>query len=125
MRLPSSPGAPPATTAYLDTLGAAAELQVGDSAARYSNFDWAREQYTEPACHAAMHYIVLGRSPSLPADVLSCFPSHQHLSFTEIEEFAGKGRLHTTDDGIVLLVRQPTPQPPPDSQRSVDARLVC
>ena len=57
-------------------------------------------------------------------DFLSCFPSHQRTSFSEIQELAGKGRLHTTDDGTVLLVRKPTPQPPPDSQRPV-GRAAC
>ena len=63
-----------------------------------------------------MRYIVLGRPPSLPADFLSCFPSHQRPSFSEIQELTGRSRLHINDDGIVVLVRQPTPQPP-DSQR--------
>ena len=71
-----------------------------------------------------MRYIALGRPPALPDDFLSCFPSHQRPSFSEIQELAGKGRLHTTDDGTVLLVRQPTPQPPPDSQRPV-GRAAC
>ena len=93
-----------------------AELQLGNSAVRYMHADWAREQQAEPACHAAMRYIVHARPPSLPADFFSCFPSHQRPSFWETQELAGEGRLHTTDDGIVLLVRQPTPQPPPDSQ---------
>ena len=45
-----------------------------------------------------------------------CPPKSQrvfpHLSpppFSEIQEFAGKGRLHTTDEDIALLVRNPTP----------------
>ena len=66
-----------------------------------------------------MRYIALGRPSTLPDDVLSCFPSHQRPSFSEISELAGKGRLHTTDDGTGLLVCQPTPQPPSDSQRPV------
>ena len=57
-----------------------------------------------------MRYIALGLPPALPDDVLSCFPSHQ--------------RLYTTDDGTVLLVRQPTPQPAPNSQRPV-GRAAC
>ena len=66
-----------------------------------------------------MRYIVFSRPPSLPADVFSFFHSHQRPSFSEIRELADDGRLHTTDNGIVLLVRQPTPQPPSDSQRPV------
>ena len=99
-------------------------MQFGDSAARYSHADWAREQQAEPACHAAMSYIVLGPTPSLLADFFSCFPSHQRPSFSEIQGLAGKGRLHTTDDGIVLLVRQSTTQPPSDSQHPV-GRAAC
>ena len=124
VRLSPSPDVPSATTADLDALGAAAESQFGESTARYSHADWAREQQAEPACHAAMRYIALGRPPALPDDFLSCFPSHQRPSFSEIQELAGKGRLHTTDDGTVLLVRQPTPQPPSDSQRPV-GRAAC
>ena len=131
LSLPLPPDIPSATNADLDALGAAAdalgaaaELQLGNPAARYSHADWAREEQAEPACHAAMHYIILGRPPSLPADVLSCFPSHQCSSFSEIQQLAAEGRLHVTDDGIVLLVRQPTPQPPSDSQRPV-GRLAC
>ena len=78
-----------------------------------------REQQAEPVCHTAVRYIVLGRPPSLPADFLLCFPSHQRPSFSEIQELAGKGRVHTTDNGTVLLVRQPIPQPAPDTQRPV------
>ena len=66
-----------------------------------------------------MRYIALGRPPALPDDVVSCFPSHQRPSFSEIQELSGKGRIHTTDDGTVLLVRQPNPQSAPDSQRPV------
>ena len=71
-----------------------------------------------------MRYIALGRPPALPDDVWSRFPSHQRPSFSEIQELAGKGRLYTTDDGTALLVRQPSPQPPSDSQRSV-GRAAC
>ena len=66
-----------------------------------------------------MRYVVLSRPPSLPGDFWSCFPSYQCPSFSEIQELAGKGRLHTADDGIVLLVRQSTRQPPYDSQHLV------
>ena len=98
--------------------------QNSESPPRGIRTDWAREQQAEPVCHAAMRYIALGRPPALPDDFLSCFPSHQRPSFSEIEELAGKGRFHTTDDGTVLLVRQPTPQPRPDSQRPV-GRAAC
>ena len=123
VRLPPPSDVPSATTVDLDALGAAAELQFRDSTVRYSHADWARKQQTVPACHTAMCYIVLGRPPSLPADFLLCFPSHQY-PFSEIQELVGKGRQHTTDEGIVLPVRQPTPQPPSDSQRPM-GRAAC
>ena len=113
-----------ATTVDLDALGAAAELQFGDSAARYSHADLAREQQAEPAYHAASRYIALGQPPFLAADFSSCCRSHQRPSFSEIRELAGKGRPHTTDDGVVLLVHQPPPQPPSDWQHPM-RRAAC
>ena len=104
LRLPPPTDAPPVTTTDLDALGAAAKFQFDDSAARYSHADWAPEQQTEPACNAALRYIALGRPEVLPADFLSCFPSHQRPPFSEVQELAKKGHLHTTDAGIVLLV---------------------
>ena len=71
-----------------------------------------------------MRYIVLGRPRTLPTDFLSCFPSHQRPSFSEIQDFTGNGRLDITGDGIVLLVRQLTPPPPSNSQRQV-GRAAC
>ena len=68
LRLSPSSDVPSATTADLDALGDAVESQVGDSAARYSHADWAREQQAEPACHAAMRYVAVGRPPALPDD---------------------------------------------------------
>ena len=62
--------------AKLDALGDAAEMQFTDSVARYSHADWEREQQAEPTCHAAMRYITIGRPSALPADFLSCYPSH-------------------------------------------------
>ena len=108
----------------LDALIAAAELQFGDSAARYSHASWTRKKKPEYFCHVAMSYIVLGRPPALPADFWSGFPSHQRLSLSETQELAGKGRLHTTDEGVVLLVHQLTPPHPSDSPRPV-GRAAC
>ena len=56
-----------------------------------------------------MRYITIGRPSTLPADVLSCYPSQKRPSHSDIQERAGEGRLHTTNDNIVLLVRNPTP----------------
>ena len=71
-----------------------------------------------------MRYIAFGWPPALPDDFLLCFLSHQRPSFSEIHERADRGRLHTTDDGSVLFVRQPTQQLGPDSQRLV-GRAAC
>ena len=72
-----------------------------------------------------MRYIIIGRPPALPADVMPCFPSHQRSSFSGIQELAGKGRLHTTDNGIVLIVGQLTPPPQPEWHRRAGVRLLC
>ena len=56
-----------------------------------------------------MRYIALGRPPALPDDVLSCFPSHHRPSFSEIQELASKGRLHTTDDAPATRARLAAP----------------
>ena len=71
-----------------------------------------------------MRYITIGRAPALPPDFLSCYPSHQRPSLSDIQELAIKGRLHTTDYDIVLLVRNPTPPPSPDAPSSV-GRAAC
>ena len=44
--------------------------------------------------------------------------------FSEIQKPTDKGRLHTTDAGIVLLVRKLTPPRPSDSSRPV-GRAAC
>ena len=55
-----------------------------------------------------MHYISIGRPSVLPTHGLACYPSHKRPSLSDIQELAGKDRLHTTDDNIVLLVCNPT-----------------
>ena len=109
-------GSPSASTADLDALGTPAELHFADSAALYSHADWKRGQYAEPAYYTATQYVLLGRPLALPTEVLALptevlarFPSHQRSSFSQSEELAGKGRLHTTNEGVVLLLRNPFP----------------
>ena len=109
LRLTPPPGDTPTAPTKLDALGDAAELEFADSVARYSHADWEREQQAELTCHAAMRYITIGRPSALPPDFLSCYPSHKRPSLSGIQELAGKGHLHTSDDDIVLLVRNPTP----------------
>ena len=100
-------------------------LKFADSVARYSHADWEREQQAEPTCHAAMRYITIGRPSALPADCLSCYPSHKRPSLSDIHELAGKGRLHTTDDNIVLLDRNPTPPLTTSAESSSVGRAAC
>ena len=66
--------------------------------------------------------ILYDRPLALPTEVLARFPSHQRPLFSEIQELAGKGRLHTTDEDIVILVRNPTRPTTPYGLR--DARLA-
>ena len=56
---------------------------------------------------------------------LSCYPSHKRPSLSDIEELAGKGRLHMSDDGIVLLVRNPTPPLTTSAEPSSVGRAAC
>ena len=69
-------GDTPPAPAKLDALGEAAELQFADSVKRYSHANWEWQRQAEPTCHAAMRYITISRPSALPADFLSCYPSH-------------------------------------------------
>lgn len=97
----------------LDVLGAAADMNVVDSAMRYPHADWGREQQADPTCQVAIRCIISGRPPDLLPDFLSLLPLHQRPSFSEIQEFAGKGELYTTEARVVMLVRKPTPRAEP------------
>ena len=56
---------------------------------------------------------------------LACYLSHTRPSLSDIQELAGKGRLPTTDDDIVPLVRNPTlPSTSSDKPNSVE-RAAC
>ena len=45
----------------------------------------------------------------MPTEDLARFPSYQRPAFSQIQDLADKGLLYTTDEDIVLLVRNPTP----------------
>ena len=62
---------------------------------------------------------------ALPADFLSCHPSHKRPSLSDIQELAVKERLHTTDDDIVLLARNPTPPLTTSAEPSSVGRAAC
>ena len=110
-RITPSPGDTPTAQTRSDALRDAVELRFTDSVAHYSHADWKREQHAKPTCHAMMRYISIGRPSILPPEFSACYPPHTRPSLLDIQELAGKGRLHTTDDDIVLLVRNPTLPP--------------
>ena len=55
--------------------------------------------------HDSLHSI--GRPSALTPDLLACYPSHKRPFLPDIQELAGKDRVHTTDGDIVLLARNP------------------
>ena len=72
-----------------------------------------------------MRYVSIGRPSVLPSGFLACYPSLKCPSLSDIKELADKGRLNTTDDDIVLLVRNPTlPSTRFDKPNSV-GRAAC
>ena len=72
-----------------------------------------------------MRYIPIGRPSALPPDFLACYPSHKRPSLSDIQELAGKGRLHSTDDDIILLVRNPTLPPTRSDKPNSVGRVAC
>ena len=53
------------------------------------------------------------------------YVTHKRSSFSDIQELAGKGRLHTTDDDFVLLVRNSTPPLTMSAEPSSVGRAAC
>ena len=125
LRLTPFPGDTPTAHTRYDALGDAADLRFADSVARFLHADWKREQHTEPTCHAMMRYVYIGRPSVLPPDFLACYHSHKRPSPSDIKELADKGRLHTTDDDIVLHVRNPTLPPTSSDKPNSVGRAAC
>ena len=84
LRLTPPPGDTPTAPPKLDDLGDAPEWQLDDSVARYLHADWERELQAEPACHATMRYITIGRPSALLPNFMSCYPSHKRPSLSDI-----------------------------------------
>ena len=82
-------------------------------------------RHAESTCHATIRYISISRPSALPPELLACYPSHNHPSLSNIKGLAGKGRLHTTDDDIVLLVRNPTLPPTKSDKPNSVGRAAC
>ena len=125
LRLTPSPGDTPTAHTRQDALGDAAELRFADSVARYSHADWKREQRAETTCHATIRYISIGRPSALLPHFLACYPLPKRPSLSDIQELAGKGRLDTTDDDIVLLVRNTTLPPTSSDKPNAVERAAC
>ena len=123
--LTPSPGDTPTVYTRSDALSNAAELRFADSIARYSHDDWKREQHDEPTCHAKMRYVSTGRPSVLPPDFLACYLSHKRPSLSDLKGLAGKGRLHTTDDDNVLLLRSRTLPPTRSDKLNSVGRAAC
>ena len=93
---------------------------------RYSHADWKREQHAEMTCYGTIRYISIDRPSALPPDFLAFYPSFNRPSISDFQVLAGKGRLHTSDDDIVLLVRNPTLRPTSsDKPNSVGELPAC
>ena len=125
LRLTPSSGDTPTAHTRSDALGDAADLRFADSVARYSHADWKREQHGKPMCHVMMRYVSIGRPSVLPPDVLACYSSHKRTSLSDIQELVGKGRLYTTDEDIILLVRNPTLPPTRSDEPNSVGRAAC
>ena len=125
LRLTLSPGDTPTAFTSSDALGNAAEMRFDDLVACCSHDDWKREHHLEPTCHAMMRYVSIGRPSVLPPDGLACYLPHKRPFLLDIKELAGKGRLHTTDDDIVLLVRNPTLPPTKSDNVNSVGRAAC
>ena len=73
--------------------------------------------------HDTLH---LYRPAAGPATrLLGMLPSPKRPSLSDIKELAGKGRLHTTDDDIVLLVQNPTLPPTSSDKPNSGERAAC
>ena len=125
LRLTPSPSDTPTASTRSDALDDADELRFADSVARYSHDDWKRKQHATPTCHATMRYISIGQPSALPPDFLARYLSHKRPFLSDIQELAGKGRLHTTDDDIVLLIRNPTLPPTRSDKPNSVGRAAC
>ena len=72
-----------------------------------------------------MRYVSIGRPSTLRPNFLACYPSHKRPPLSDTQELAGKGRLHTIDDDIVLLVRNPTLPPTRSDKPNSVGRAAC
>ena len=101
------------------------EMRFAGSVARYSHDDRKQEQHAEPPCDAMIRCVSTGHPSVLPSDFLACYLSLKRPSLSALKELAGKGRLHTTDDDIVLLVRTPTLPPTRSDKSNSVGRAAC
>ena len=72
-----------------------------------------------------MRYMAISPPSVLLDDFVSCHPSHQRPSLSDIQDLADKGRLYTTDDDIALLVRNPTPPLAKSAETNSVGSVAC
>ena len=99
-----------------------AELHFRTSVARFRHSDWVREQRAEPCSNAAIRFLSMGSPSPFPPDLSIHLPPSQRPDPSDVKILAAKGRLHTDDDGLVLLVHNP-PNPSRDHPIRVYAAL--
>ena len=73
--------------------------------------------------HDALHLYQPAIGPA--ARFFACYPPHKRPSLSDIQELADKGRLYTTDDDVILLVRNPTQPPTRSDKPNSVGRAAC
>ena len=125
LRLTPCPGDTPTAPTRSDALDDAAELRSADSVARYSHADGKREQHAEPTCDVTIRYISIGRPSAVPPTFWRATPCTSVPPSQTSRSWRGSTRLHTTDDDIVLFVRNPTLPPTRSDKPNCVGRAAC
>ena len=74
-------------------------------------------------CHDTLHLYRPAVGPATQR--FGVLPLAKGPSFSDIQELAGKGRLHTIDDEIVLLIHNPILQPTRSDKQYSVGRAAC
>lgn len=77
--------------------------------ASFSHNGWAQEQHAEPLYRAVIEYFHRNSPIPFPSNVLHPVGTHAAPTARDVQDLADKTTLYESDDGIVLLVRKPTP----------------
>lgn len=93
-------------------VGTPAKGNSREQLGKYAHRDWAREQRAAPACQAAISNLERGCTvPFHKSQLLLLAGTHTAPLEEEVLELVQKGVLCSTDEGIVLFLRKPTPAP--------------